>query len=45
MEATYSSETLVLTEATRRHIPEDGFIRSLRLENLKSYMALTRWAL
>jgi hypothetical protein len=37
-----SSETLVLTRATRRNIPEDA-IHSRRCENLKSYIALTGW--
>jgi hypothetical protein len=40
-----SFETSVLTEATRRNIPEDGIVPSHGLENLKSYMALTGWAL
>jgi hypothetical protein len=27
------------------HIPEDGILHSHRLENLKSYKALTGWTL
>jgi hypothetical protein len=45
MEALRSSEMSVLTRATRRNIPEDGILHSHRRENLKSYIALTGWAL
>jgi hypothetical protein len=45
MEALCFSETSALTRSTRRNIPEDGIRHSHRLENLKSYVALTDWTL
>jgi hypothetical protein len=44
-EALGSSETSVLTRATRRSIPEDAILHSHRRENLKSYITLTGWTL
>jgi hypothetical protein len=38
MEAILSSETLVLTRAIPRHIPEGGILHSHRRENIKSYI-------
>jgi hypothetical protein len=45
MEALRSSYTSVLRRATRRNIPEDGILHSHSNENLKSYIALTGWAM
>jgi hypothetical protein len=40
-----SSETLVLTIATRRSISEDGIRHTHRRENIKSSVALIGWPL
>jgi hypothetical protein len=45
MEAISSSEMSILIKATRRNIPKDDILHSHRRENLKSYIALTCWAL
>jgi hypothetical protein len=45
METVRSSETSVLTRATRRIIPEDSILHSHYCKNLKSYIALTGWVL
>jgi hypothetical protein len=41
MEALSSSETSVLTIATRRSIPKDSFLHSHRRENLKYFIGLS----
>jgi hypothetical protein len=45
MEMKRSSDTSVLTRATRRNMPEDGILHSHPLEYVKSYIALTGWTL
>jgi hypothetical protein len=45
MEAIRSSESSILIRAARRQIPEDGIFIATPASNLKSYIALTGWAL
>jgi hypothetical protein len=45
MEVVRSYETSVLTRATWYNIAEGSILHSYRIENLKSYIALTGWAL
>jgi hypothetical protein len=45
IEEMFSSETSIITNATRRNIPEDGILHSHSHENPKSYIALTDYAL
>jgi hypothetical protein len=45
MEVIRSPESSDLTRATRPNIPEYVIFHSLRRENLRSYIALTGWAL
>jgi hypothetical protein len=45
IEVILSSETPVITMAIRCHILEDDILHSHRRQNLKSYIALTGWAL
>jgi hypothetical protein len=45
MEALGSSETSVRRRAKRRNIAEGGILDSHRLQDLKSYIALTGYAL
>jgi hypothetical protein len=45
MEGICSTETAVLTRATRLHISEDVILHRHPREQLKSYVALTGWDL
>jgi hypothetical protein len=45
IEAIHSTEMSILTRAILRNIPEDDILHSHCSENIKSYIALTGWAL
>jgi hypothetical protein len=45
MKALSPSDTSVLARAIRSNVPVDAIIHSHRLQNLKSYIALTGWTL
>jgi hypothetical protein len=45
MEVISSRETSALIRAAWHYVPEDGFPLNHRHEDLKSYIALTGWAL
>jgi hypothetical protein len=43
--AAINKRSMLRATATRRNIPEDGILHSQCRESLKSYIALTGWAL
>jgi hypothetical protein len=45
MEEMCSFDESVLARAARQNIPDDGILHSYHHENLKSYIALTGWAM
>jgi hypothetical protein len=45
IEATVSYQKSIFTRTTRCNVQEDDILHSHRRENLKSYIALTGWAL